>query len=62
MSISSSIVRKLGIWDWSEDAWDLARAYLLTRSVDTTNQRFEEEVPGTAVVNIMGSREACLFP
>ena len=42
MSISSSIVRKLGIWDWSEDPWDLARAYLLTRSVDTTNQRFEE--------------------
>ena len=25
-SISSRIVQKLGIWDWSEDAWDLATA------------------------------------
>ena len=49
MSMSSRIVRKLGICDWSEKAWDLAMANLL---VDTTNQRFKEEVPGTAVVNI----------
>ena len=47
MSISSSIVWELDIWDWSEDAWDCATAYLLTGSVDTNNQRFEEEVRGT---------------
>ena len=35
-SISSRIVRKLGICGWSGDAWDPATAYLLTGSVDTT--------------------------
>ena len=54
MSISRSIVQKLGIWVRSEDAWDLAMAYLLTGSVDLTNQRFKEEVPGTPVLNMSG--------
>ena len=54
MSISRSIVQKLGIWVRSEDAWDLAMANLLTGSVDLTNQRFKEEVPGTPVLNMSG--------
>ena len=34
----------------------------LTDSVDTTNQRFEDEVPSTAVVNMSQVSEACLSP
>ena len=54
VSISHSIVRKWGIWDWSEDAWDPATAHHLTGSVVITNQRFKEEVPGTFVLNMSG--------
>ena len=53
-STSSRIVQKLSICGWPGDAWDPATAYLLTVSVDTTNQRFEDEVPSTAVVNMSG--------
>ena len=53
-NVHSRIVRKVGICDRSEDAWGLATAYFLTGSVDTTNQRFEEELPSTAVVNMSG--------
>ena len=53
-STSSRIVLTLCILGWSGDAWDPATAYLLTRSVDTTNTRFEAEVPSTAVMNMSG--------
>ena len=39
---------------WSEDAWDPARAYILVGSVETTNERFEVEVPSTAVMDTPG--------
>ena len=50
----SRIAWKLGVCGWSGDAWEPATAYLLTGSVGTTNQRFEGEVPSTAVVNMSG--------
>ena len=54
MSVSRSIVRKWGILDWSEDAWKSAMVHILTVSVDGTNQRFKEEVPGTPVLDMSG--------
>ena len=39
---------------WSEDAWDPARAYILVGFVETTNERFEVEVPSTAVMDMSG--------
>ena len=39
---------------WSEDAWDNARAYILVGSVETTDERFEVEVPSTAVMDMSG--------
>ena len=50
MSISRSIVRKLGIWDRSEDAWDPATAHHLTGSVgikptSVSRKRFQGPLP-----------------
>ena len=54
MSVYRSVVRKWGILDWSEDAWDPAVVHIRTGSVDRTNQRFKEEVPGTLVLDMSG--------
>ena len=62
MSVSRSIVRKWVIWGWSEDAWDSAMVHILTGSVDRTNQRFKEEVPGTPVLDMSVVSGACPVP
>ena len=54
VSVYRSVVRKWGILDWSEDAWDPAVVHIRTGSVDRTNQRFKEEVPGTLVLDVSG--------
>ena len=45
---------RVGIGNWSENAWHLALTHLLTGSVDKNNQRFTDEVPSTVVVNMSG--------
>ena len=47
---------------WSEDAWDPTRAYILVCSFETTDERFEVEVPSTAVMDMSGvsGRHVCL--
>ena len=55
MSVYRSVVRKWGILDWSEDAWDPATVHIRTGSVDRTNQRFKEELPGTPVLDMSRS-------
>ena len=39
---------------WSKDAWDPARAYILVGSFETTEKRFEVEVPSTSVMDKSG--------
>ena len=46
--------KAFGVCGSSEDAWGPARAYILVGSVDTTDERFEVEVPSTAVMDISG--------
>ena len=41
MSVYRAVVRKWGILDWSEDAWDPAMVHIRTGSVETTSQRFK---------------------
>ena len=53
-STSSRIVLKLWTCGWSGDAWDPALAYILMSSVETTDKRFEVEVPSTAVLDMSG--------
>ena len=53
-STSSRIVLKFCACGWSEDAWDSAPAYILMSSIETTNKRFEVEVPSTAVIDMSG--------
>ena len=46
--------KAFNVCGWSEDAWNPARAYILVVSVEITDERFEVEVPSTAVTDMSG--------
>ena len=53
-STSSRIVLEFRVCGWSEDAWDPALVHMLMGSVETTDERFDVEVPSTAVMDMSG--------